>query len=332
MQTEFDVNILEPASKAFIQAVRSMKGDNGKKDFDKEAVDYMINAPLSKNLCRPAVTIEHIQIPLRQEEGDGHMINVDVYRPQEAKGILSAFVFLHGGGWTLPVQNGHIYLAEKISAEANCAVLLVHYTCGLTVPHSKALDECYSVVAYATSTEGAKKLFINPANVAIGGDSAGGNMAACIALLAKEKKPLGNPLKLQVLYYPNTTDSIKTSKSYQEYGYGNILNIADVENTFKLHFTEEDKNNPYVFPLKATTEQISGIAPALLITCEADVLRDEGELYGRKLLEAGVPVNVVRICGVIHTFLSLAPLYSEATENVLDMTTGALRRAFSKKN
>ncbi|KAI9473644.1 MAG: Alpha/Beta hydrolase protein [Benjaminiella poitrasii] len=285
-----------------------------------------IDTPLSDSLLRPAVTVEKISIPSQES---GRMIDVDVYRPKNAADVLPAFVYIHGGGWIFPAQSGHVYLAEKLASETNCAVLLVHYKCGPTIPHSIEVEECYSVVAYATSAKYAKELNIDPKRVAVGGDSAGGNMSACITLIAKEKKPLENPLKLQVLYYPCTSGSV-TTKSHQEFGRGNLLNTTDTEKSNKYYFTEQDKQNPYVFPLNASAEQLTGVPPAFIMTCEADVLRDEGEIYARKLLEAKVPVSSVRINTVIHGFMSLVPLYSEAVETVFDMTTGALRRAFLK--
>ncbi|KAI9476253.1 MAG: Alpha/Beta hydrolase protein [Benjaminiella poitrasii] len=316
MSTHFDTNILNPSSKAFIDKLRG--GD----------FSVYEDVPFDKDMMRPEVTVEKIKIPA--EKGDGQTVDVEVFRPKNLtdKKPLPALVFFHGGGWRVPGQHGHVYLAEKIATEANCAVLFVRYSLSYEIQYPVALDECYSVALYATTAVNAKKLNIDPTRIAIGGDSAGGNMSASITLLANEKRSFENPLKLQILYYPWLDDDNKT-ESHCLYGAsgGNIVTSEHID-VLGAQFFAESKNSMFAYPMKATVEQLRGIPPALIVTAETDIFREEGVAYGRKLLQAEVPVSSIRVNGVIHGFLSFASLYGEEVENVIDITTGALRRAF----
>ncbi|CAO0793146.1 unnamed protein product [Mucor circinelloides] len=320
--SSFDTSFLNPSSKVFLSYVPSDI------DYSKMTIADVRNSPkvpLSDDIPRPNVTVESIEIPA---DTDGHSIPVDVYRPKEAgDAILPALVYLPGGGWGVSAQGAHPYLATKLAGETNCVVLLVNYSLSPEVRFPVALEECYTVVSHATNPEHASKLRVDPTRVALGGDSAGGNLTAAVTILAKQRNNLKNSIKYQVLYYPATEDNFAT-ESYKKFGDGYYLTAGLTKLFFGNYKTEEAKDSILLCPGKATVEDVTGVPPALLVTGEADVLRDEGESYGRKLLQANVPVNSVRINAVIHGFMSIPMLHSPETLTVIDMTTNALRKVF----
>ncbi|KAI8643285.1 Alpha/Beta hydrolase protein [Parasitella parasitica] len=318
-----DTSFLNHSSKVFLSYVPPDI------DYSKLTIEDVRNspkAPLSDDIPRPDVIVENIKIPL---DTDGHPISVDVYRPRQARdAVLPALIYLPGGGWGVAAQGAHPYLAKKLAGEANCAVLLVNYSLSPEVRFPVALEECYTVVSHATTPDLAAKLKVDPTRVAVGGDSAGGNLTAAITILAKKRNNLVNSIKYQILYYPATNDNFAT-ESYKKFGEGYYLSNSLIRLFYNNYKTEEDKDNILLCPGKATVKEVAGVPPALLVTGEADVLRDEGESYGVKLLQANVPVTSVRINGVIHGFMSIPMLHSEETLIVIDMTTKALRKIFA---
>ncbi|CEP11517.1 hypothetical protein [Parasitella parasitica] len=313
-----DTSFLNPSSRVFLSNVPSDI------DYSKLTILNVRNSPkvpLSDDIPRPDVTVESIKIPA---DTDRHPISVDVYRPKQAgDAVLPALIYLPGGGWGVAAQGAHPYLATKLAAEANCAVLFVNYSLSPEVRFPVALEECYTVVSHATTPELAEKLKVDPTRVALGGDSAGGNLTAAVTILAKQRDSLVNKIKFQILYYPATNDDFET-ESYKKFGEGYYLSNGLIKLFYNNYKTEEGKDSILLCPGKATVEDVAGVPPALLVTGEADVLRDEGESYGVKLLQANVPVTSVRMNGVIHGFMSIPMLHSEETLTVIDITTKAL--------
>jgi acetyl esterase len=228
----------------------------------------------------------------------------------------------------LPPQGAHPYLATKLAGETHCAVFLVKYSLSPEVRFPVAVEECYSVTEYVSTPEHAKSLNVDPTRVAVGGDSAGGNLTISTTLLAKQRN-LANKIKFQVLYYPSTAATCDTP-SYHQFGEGHFL-TSDITKFFGNNYFSgpEDLDNILAVPIKATTEDLTDLPPALCITGEADVLRDEGEAYAHKLLDANVPVTSYRVQGVLHGFMSVPPLHSQETLQVIDITTAQLRRVFA---
>ncbi|GAA5807015.1 hypothetical protein MFLAVUS_000364 [Mucor flavus] len=241
---------------------------------------------LSDKIPRPKVTVQRIKIPTCE---DGHLIPADIYRPASAtpNEVLPAMIFLQTRG--------------RISDEANCVVILAHYSLSPEVRYPVAVEESYSVFEWATNPDNASKLCFDPTKVAMDGDSAGASLTISTAVLAK-RRSLKNKMKHQILYYPAI--------------YPNAA-------------TESHKLDPICFPSNLDIKDLIGLPPVLMITGEADPLRDEGEVFARSLLEAEVVVSSYRVRGVLHGFLSIPPLHSKEVLEVIDMTTGALRRAFS---
>ncbi|KAG2233723.1 hypothetical protein INT48_007700 [Thamnidium elegans] len=282
---------------------------------------------LSDEILRPKVTVQRIEIPTSE---DGHLIPADIYRPASAmpNEILPAMVFLPGGGFCLPAQGGHPFIASKISGEVNCVVILAHYSLSPEVRYPVAVEECYSVFEWATNPDNASKLFFDPTKVAMGGDSAGASLTISISVLAKRRN-LKNKMKHQILYYPAIYPNAAT-ESRQNFTEGCILSRDTIDFFLNNYISsEKDKLDPICFPSNLETEDLIGLPPVLIITGEADPLRDEGEIFARRLLDAEVIVSSYRVHGVLHGFLSIPPLHSKEVLEVIDMTTGALRRAFS---
>ncbi|CAO3655551.1 unnamed protein product [Mucor hiemalis] len=283
-------------------------------------------AELDESIPRPKVTVEKIEIPAN----DGHAIDVEIYRPAniEKDEILPALVYLPGGGFCLAAQGAHPFLVTKLAGEIRAAVFLVNYSLAPENKYPVALEECYSVVAHVTSAEHAAKYKVDPTRVALGGDSAGGNLTITTLLLAQERK-LENSIKYQVLYYPATGGSLD-NESHKLFGDEYYL-TSDLTALFLNSYIrdEEDLKSKYVYPLPNTTvEELVGLPPALLIVGEVDVLRYEGEAWAHKLREANVPVTSFRIQGCIHGFMSIPLQHSEETLQSIDITVGALRRVF----
>ncbi|KAI8971944.1 alpha/beta hydrolase fold-domain-containing protein [Mycotypha africana] len=299
-------------------------------DPTKVSIEHIRQTPkpqLSDDVLRPEVDIESIIVP---SHTDGHLFPVDIYRPKGIKNMstLPAVIYFHGGGFCLEGEDGHPFLMAKLATEANCAVFYVHYSLSPEAKFPIALEECYTMVSSAVDPEVAAGWNIDPTRVAVGGDSAGGNLTAAVTLLAKQRNALKNSIKYQILYYPVLMNSFD-SESYKKYGQGFLVPVG-LSKMFHDNYKSDEATDDNIFfcPGKASIEDLKGLPPAFLMTCEADVLLNEGEEYARKLLLAKVPVTAVRINAAIHGFMSAAPLYSEETLIVIDATTGALRRVF----
>ncbi|SNY89551.1 acetyl esterase [Nocardia amikacinitolerans] len=227
-------------------------------------------------------------------EGD---IRVRVYTPAGA-GPFPVLVFFHGGGFVLGDLDTHDGLCRSLANGAESLVVSVDYPRAPEHKFPAAPDACYAATRWVA--ENAADLGGDPTRIAVGGDSAGGNLAAVVALMARD---LGGPaLVFQLLIYPDL-DFRRTNYSIREFAgkYGNISRATQHWFMDNYLTTEAEKLDPRVSPLLAP--DLSGLPPTLVITAEYDALRDEGEQYGRRLEEAGVPVTVSRYPGMIHEFV-----------------------------
>lgn len=296
-------------------------------DESKLNMESIRSAPdfeLSDSVPRPPVDVQEVNV--------NHVsgaVPVLVYRPANSQNeVLPALVYIHGGGWATETKRSYAYVCSKIASEANCAVIYVHYSLSPEARFPVALEECYSVLSWATNPANSDTLKIDPTRVAIAGDSSGGNLAIATTLLAKQR-PLKNKIKYQVLIYP-VTNNIFNTGSYYEFGTDWPLTRKHMQFFWDQYIPEKaDRENILACPLKATKEDLQELPPALIITAEVDVIRDEAEKYGYKLLQAGVPVTTTRFSGVLHSFVTHHELFSKDTLFALDMISGALRRAFS---
>ena len=247
-------------------------------------------------------------------------IPVRVFRPSAATG-LPLLLWFHGGGWVTGNLDTHDQLGRLLADHAGAVVVSVDYRLAPETKFPGAADDC--LAAYEWALEHAGEVGADSARVAIGGDSAGGNLAAVVALDARERG-LPQP-KLQLLVYP-VTDYEFDSAAMIDNAKGYFLE-AEGMRWFFDHYsrTPADFDDPRFSPLRAS--DLSGLARAVVVTAEFDPLRDQGEAYGRRLADAGVPTQAVRADGLIHGFFGMHEFMPPGKE-AWDVSVAALRDAF----
>lgn len=235
---------------------------------------------------------------------DGKQIKLKIVRPAGSKGVLPAFMFIHGGGWVLGDYPTHERLVRDLVESSGAVAVFVDYTRSPEAGYGVAIDEIYTATKWVA--EHGKELNIDGSRLAVAGNSVGGNMSTVLTLMAKDKG--GPKLRYQVLMWPVTDANFETA-SYKQYAEGHFLTRNMMKWFWDSYTTDAAKRKEtYASPLQASLQQLNGLPPALIQTAELDVLRDEGEAYGRKLDQAGVTVTVTRYNGMIHDFGLLNPL------------------------
>jgi len=260
--------------------------------------------------------VENLGIP-----GPVGQIPIRVYTPH-GSGPFPILVYFHGGGWVICNLDTHDSVCRSVANGASCVVVSVDYRLAPEHKFPAAVDDAYAATQWVA--ENASRINGDAGHIAVGGDSAGGNLAAVVSLMARDS------LVYQVLIYPVTNLSSFDTDSYREHGEGYILTRESME-YYRGHYVghEEELRNRYASPLLA--EDLSGLPPALVITAEFDVLTDEGKAYANRLKQAGVPVTYTCYRGMIHAFFSLAAVVDRARDAV-DEITAALRSAFAGGN
>ena len=223
-----------------------------------------------------------------------------------AEGPFPCLVYFHGGGWVVCDLDTHDAVCRAIARRAGAVVVAVDYRLSPEYRFPAAVEDCYAATAWVAAN--AARLRIDPRRIAVGGDSAGGNLSTVMCLKARDEG--GPALALQVLVYPVTNLASFDTPSYREFAEGYYLTRAEME-WFRGHYLAriEDAQSPYASPLLA--RDLRGLPPALVITAECDPLRDEGEAYAKRLAEAGVEVTCTRYGGMIHPFFSLGGVLSQ---------------------
>lgn len=255
---------------------------------------------------------------------DGENIRIHIVKPSGAKENAAVFVFIHGGGWVLGDYPTHRRLVRDLVVESEAVAVFPDYTPSPEAHYPTAINQIYATVKWVAAH--GNEIGVNGKSLAVAGNSVGGNMAASIALMAKEKK--GPEIKLQVLLWPVTDANFETS-SYKELGEGRFL-TRNMMMWFWDNYLPDKKvrKEVYASPLAASLEQLKGLPPALVQTAENDVLRDEGEAYARKLNEAGVPVPLTRYGGLIHDYGLLNPLASvPSVKNAMIQAAAVIKNA-----
>jgi len=253
---------------------------------------------------------------------------VRIVRPRGATALLPVVMYFHGGGWVTGDKETHDRLIREIAVGAEAAVVFVEYSRAPEARWPVAIEEAYAVTKWIFET--GKMINVDPQRIAVAGDSAGGNIAAAVTLLAKERG--GPQIRLQVLFYPVMVAKFDT-KSYDDFAEGHSL-TREAMMWFWDHYAQNTatRDKSTASPLRASLEELQGLPPAVVITAECDVLRDEGEAYAARLKEAGVPVSITRYPGMIHDFVMLNALSgTTAAHEALEQSNEALRRAFSRE-
>lgn len=249
-----------------------------------------------------ATPVEMASVEDRTLPGDAGDIPIRIYRPEVAdEGLLPVLVFYHGGGWVICDLDTHDDACRSLAAEGECLVVSVDYRLAPEHQYPAAVDDAWAALLWVA--ENSSRIGADNQRIAVGGDSAGGNLAAVVSQMARNQG--GPEIALQVLIYPVTDLDNLNRPSYQEFADNYGLTSAAM-NYFKNHYLPvgQDAADPHVSPLCA--DDFSGLPPAMVITCEADVLRDEGEAYASALHQAGVHVDQRRYPGMIHGFFSMA--------------------------
>jgi acetyl esterase len=257
----------------------------------------------------------------RSIPGPAAQTPVRIYTPTHQV-PLPVLVFFHGGGWVLGDLDTHDGMCRALANGAGCLVVSVGYRLAPEAKFPSAPRDCYAATVW--TAEHAASLGGDPDRIAIGGDSAGGNLAAVVALIARDR---GGPrLCYQLLICPIIERDFTTA-SYRDNAEGYGLIRADMEYAWKHYLrSDADAQDPYVAPLHA--ENFAGLPPGLVVTAGYDVLRDEGEAYARRLQEAGINVELTRYPTLVHGFFGMASVVDEARRG-LRATCAALNSAFT---
>ncbi|MER5913975.1 alpha/beta hydrolase [Streptomyces sp. NPDC001982] len=309
--------VLEPAAAAFTQATA-----NPPYLFDlppaegRKAVDEVQSGEIAK----PDVDEEWITV----SGGPTGSVRARIVKPAGAEGTLPVLVYIHGAGWVFGNAHTHERLVRELAVGVGAAVVFPEYDLSPEARYPVAIEQNFAVARWIVE-EGASK-GLDADRIAVAGDSVGGNMTAALTLMAKERG--GVPLVQQVLFYPVTDANFDTG-SYHQFATGYFLRRDGMQWFWDQYTTDEaERAQITASPLRATTEQLTGLPPALVITGEADVLRDEGEAYANKLREAGVAVTSVRYQGIIHDFVMLDALReTHAAEAAINQAVATLRAA-----
>lgn len=285
----------------------------------RKILDDLQAAPIDK------LPVDEEWITVAAPVGD---VRVRIVKPRGATGSLPVVLYMHGGGWVLGNAATHDRLVRELAVGAGTAVAFVEYTPSPEARYPVAIEQGYAAAQWIMRQGVSKGL--DASRLAVAGDSVGGNMTAALALMAKERGDV--TFVQQSMYYP-VTDADMDSKSYEQFDSGYYLSRKAME-WFWDAYTVDPRQRAEITasPNHASTEQLTGLPPALLIVDEADVLRDEGEAYAAKLRAAGVPVTTVRYDGTVHDFMMLNSLSSsKATRAAVDQAISVLRDALGTK-
>lgn len=291
-------------------------------DLGPEQGRLTVDEVQSGEIEKPDVDIEDISIT----GGPSGQVSIRMLRPKNTiEKKLPVILYIHGAGWVFGNTHTHDRLIRELAVGSGAAVVFPSYSLSPEAKYPTAIEEIYTVLEWIA--DHGKEYGLDSNHLAVAGDSVGGNMTAAITLMAKERS--GPTISQQLLFYPVTDASFDT-ESYQQFSEGYFLR-RDGMQWFWDQYTSnpEQRNEITASPLKATIEQLSGLPPALVITGEADVLRDEGEAYANKLREAGVDVTAVRYQGIIHDFVMLNVLSSTAAaRNAISLASAWLKDGF----
>lgn len=290
---------VEHTTQSFLEALEAGGGQPLETLSPKDARAVLTGAQASVKVDLSGTSVSEKTI-----QADGQAIKLTIVRPANAKGTLPVFMFFHGGGWVLGDYPTHARLIHDLVVNSGAVAVYVGYTPSPEAHYPVAINQAYAATKWVA--EHGKEINVDGSRLAVAGNSVGGNMAAVVALMAKDK---GTPkLRFQALLWPVTDASFETA-SYNQFAQGHFLTKPMMQWFWDSYTTDaKQRAETYASPLRATPEQLKGLPPALVQTAEFDVLRDEGEAYARHLDAAGVPVTAVRYNGMIHDYGLLNPL------------------------
>jgi acetyl esterase/lipase len=284
---------IDTRTRSFLKALNTSGGKPLETLSPKEARQVLVDAQASVK-----VDLSGIDESEKTITADGHTIKLNIVRPAGVSGNLPVFIFIHGGGWVLGDFPTHKRMVRDLVVLTGYCGVFVNYTPAPEAKYPTQVNEIYAATKWVA--ENGAEINVDGKNLAIVGNSVGGNMSTVTAIKAKENK--GPEIKVQILFWPIVDANFETG-SYQQFGQDRFLTTPLMKWMYD-HYTTDPKQRKeiYASPLQATVEQLKGLPPALIQVAENDILRDEGEAYGRKLDEAGVAVTLVRYDGLIHDY------------------------------
>ncbi len=319
--TRLYVPSLEPATQQFLDELTTY-GPLPLSGRSATSVRAALAGLQSGPIGKPNATIEDLTFPV----GPTGIVPVRIVRPRDAVGTIPVVMFFHGGGWVAGDVETHDRLVREIAVAVHAAVVFVTFGRAPEAQFPIAVEEAYAATTYVANN--ADRLHLDGTRLAVVGDGTGGNMAAAVTIMAKQRR--GPKIVLQVLFYPPTAASFDAT-SYQDWRDGPWLTKQDMEWFWDMYLPRRsERGNVIATPLSATLDELRGLPDALLITAEQDVLRDEGESYARKLQEAYVRTTCTRYIGTIHDFVMLNGLAdSPAARGAVAQAVAALRSALA---
>jgi acetyl esterase len=310
--------MLEKSTAKFIEG---LKGEKPIYKHTPEQARAILEKVQSAPVDKLDVAIEEKRCPGKR--GTSFLI----LRPRNTAEALPVILYIHGAGWVMGSAATHDRLVRELAVRAQAAVIFVNYALAPEAHFPVAIEQIYAVCEYVA--EHAKQLHLDASRFVVAGDSVGGNMSIALTLLAKERK--GFKIDAQLLFYPVTSAELNTS-SYTEFADGPWLTKPAMQWFWNAYEPDAKKRkNPLLSPLHAPVAALKGLPPALVLTAENDVLRDEGEQYASRLMQAGIDVTAMRFLGTIHDFLMLNALaHTPAAETALACAAQFLHTRFAK--
>lgn len=322
MSTEsviFPQSGIEPEAKVFLKKISSARGPPVYRMSPIDARTALTNVQHASNVQLPPAGVEDLRI----SGGPRGHIALRIVRPEGSREILPAVMYFHGGGWVLGDTDTHDRLVREIANLSGSAVVFVDYARSPEARYPVAIEECYRATEYIAESGAQHR--IDGSRLTVAGDSVGGNMATVVAMMTKQRK--GPELGLQVMFYPVTDAGFDTA-SYRQFADGYWLSREAMKWFWDQYLPDKTaRKQPLASPLQASADQLSGLPPAVVITGEYDVLRDEGEAYAHKLTGAGVRVTAIRCLGMIHDFVMLNALsQSAATRGAIALVCNLIKK------
>ena len=252
-------------------------------------------------------------------------IPVYIVFPEQISSPANVIFYIHGAGWVFGSFHTHEKLVRELAARTNSILVFPEYSRSPEARYPVAIEQCYDVLGRLPSILEEAGICMNPCTLTVAGDSVGGNMAIAMTIMAKERR---EPyIQKQLLFYP-VTNACFCTDSYRQFAEGYYL-YREGMMWFWHQYTVSacDRNEITASPLRADIEQLKGLPEAMILNGEADVLRDEGEAYARKLREAGVDVTAARFQGMIHDFVMLNALdQTKACRAAMDLSVAWINR------
>ncbi|HRV93482.1 MAG TPA: alpha/beta hydrolase [Anaerolineae bacterium] len=315
---------LESGTLAFLRSLEAQSSAPLHRLNPADARSRFLQLQADSHVGKLPATIEDMTI----QTGPTGSIELRIVRPPGNSSLLPGVIYFHGGGWVMGDAETHDRLIRELVNITQTTIIFVHYDRSPEARYPIAVEQAYSATEWVA--EHGATVRVDSSRLAVAGDGSGGTLATVVTMLAKERQ--GPKIDFQALFYPATDAQLPGYASYHQYGDGRYwLSAASVAYYWDSYAAADLRQQPTVSPLHASVTQLQGLPPALVITAENDVLRDEGEAYVRKLIEAGVVVTATRYLGTIHGFMVLNALAETPATRAATVQVGAaLRHAFAR--